>query len=299
MYEETTQNKEPLPAKETASLTNSVPDKWPFATARPLSLYEWAKLYLDLGWPIVPTKAGTKRPALSWKEFQQRRPAYSELAAWFRDKDVTRVGIGLVTGELSGVVVVDEDSYKGKISELQIDSPVKVRTGRGGTHHYFRFPAGAVRNSVNAEIAVDVRAAGGFVVLPPTLHPETGKAYEWIGGFDFDLCQKLPPLPLELLEQIMPKKKEMVIPHHSLPLPTKYSSLNINDYIGLREGGRNDGLYRVACSLLNKYQVDDALDTVHIINKTYYPPLPDSEVNSLFDSARRFIDTGRLQKAGV
>ncbi len=223
MSEQPYKRQEPQAATPTASTWHIIPDKSASATDQLRSLYEWAKLYLELGWPVVPTKKGSKRPALPWKKFQLRRTKSQELEAWFKNKDVTQVGIGLVTGELSGVVVIDLDSYKKKAVELQIDSPVKVKTGRGGTHHYFSVSGGNVRNSVNAEIAVDVRAAGGFVVLPPTIHPETGKAYEWIGGFDFEQCQNLPPLPPQLLEEIKPTKKELVIIHHHFPLPTEYS----------------------------------------------------------------------------
>ena len=94
------------------------------------------KYYYDYGWVIVPVKKGEKRPALpEWKSYQDKKPSVSDVRGWFKDPEV---GVGLITGKQSGVIVVDEDSYKDKGIKVQLDSPLIVRTGGGGRHFYFK-----------------------------------------------------------------------------------------------------------------------------------------------------------------
>jgi hypothetical protein len=52
---------------------------------------------------------------------------------------------------------------------------------RKGCHYYFRVPGGAaIRNSAGAlGKGLDIRADGGYVVAPPSLHP-SGLLYEWL-----------------------------------------------------------------------------------------------------------------------
>jgi hypothetical protein len=55
-----------------------------------------------------------------------------------------------------------------------------VHTGQGGTHFYYRYPETEVRNRAGIlGRRIDVRGEGGLVVAPPSVHPDTGRAYEW------------------------------------------------------------------------------------------------------------------------
>lgn len=55
----------------------------------------------------------------------------------------------------------------------------RARTGGGGSHLYFRYPAGpAVANSASfLGPGLDVRGEGGYVVAPPS---RTEGPYEWV-----------------------------------------------------------------------------------------------------------------------
>ena len=102
---------------------------------------------------------------------------------WTRWPDAN---IGIVTGQVSGIVVVDVDPDKGGLeswAELQdihgrIDTLTSL-TGGGGMHLWFQAPAGELK-STTSEIApgIDTRAEGGYVVAPPSLHI-SGRRYEW------------------------------------------------------------------------------------------------------------------------
>ena len=63
---------------------------------------------LDLGWSIIPCKPDTKRPRIKWKQYQDTLPTYEEVEQWW--SDFPDDPIALITGTLSGVVVVDCDN---------------------------------------------------------------------------------------------------------------------------------------------------------------------------------------------
>jgi len=229
------------------------------------------KYYYDYGWTIIPVQKGEKRPGLpEWKSFQSRRPSKDELRKWFKSPDV---GVGLITGKQSGVVVVDEDSYKEKGIEVKLSSPLIVQTGGGGRHYYFKYTEG-VNNAVNQDKAIDIRGEGGFVVLPPTKHP-SGNNYEWITGLP-DNLDKLPTLDESFAAEIASRP------------PTE--ELDLNEYMFVGEGSRNDSLHRISCSLLNKMSKKDAYQTALGINQNYDPPLAEREVQTIFKSAMAFVD---------
>jgi hypothetical protein len=56
-----------------------------------------------------------------------------------------------------------------------------VATGGGGWHLYYRHPGGPLLPALPGRPGVDVKADGGYVVAPPSVHPGTGRAYRWAG----------------------------------------------------------------------------------------------------------------------
>lgn len=229
------------------------------------------KKYLSWGWCIIPVVKGEKRPAVNWKEYQNRKPTNEELQKWFSDPDV---GVGLVTGKISGVTVIDEDTYKGKENSLLgLDSPVVVNTGGGGRHLFFKYKEGT-KNSVNAEMATDIRSEGGFTVLPPTLHP-SGKTYEW--------ATELPDV--------------LVLPEFVEPLADGWrkvggqgEKVDMSEYLNVGKGSRDDSLLRAGLKLANKFTPEEMYPLLVAVNNTYAPPLPQSDLDRIFRQATTFVD---------
>jgi hypothetical protein len=115
------------------------------------------------------------------------------VAAWW-----TRwpgANVALATGGASGVIVIDVDPPQGEHSlerlvaaGYELPETVSVATGSGGFHLYFAAPAFGLGNSagrlpgVALELAgIDLRADGGYVVAPPSVHV-SGARYSWIAG---------------------------------------------------------------------------------------------------------------------
>ncbi len=90
-------------------------------------------------------------------------------------------GVGIVTGRLSGVLVLDVDGPEGQAELKKHGHPPTpmARTPSGGLHLYFRHPERHVRTGIRVGPGLDVKAAGGFVVAPPSMGPN-GRPYEWI-----------------------------------------------------------------------------------------------------------------------
>jgi len=157
-----------------------------------------ARKYLKRGWSVIPV-GKDKRPAVPWTEFQSRRPLDKELDSWFTDG----VGIGIVTGKLSDLSVIDVDSSAGasKVQELLGDGfeAPTVHTPRGGYHLYCL--GSGLANNTRAIEGVDFRGEGGFVVAPPTTRAD-GKSYAWDDGSNLDTVP-IPPLPDAYVMEVM------------------------------------------------------------------------------------------------
>ena len=144
-------------------------------------ILEAARLYAALGLPIIPLKG--KTPAVrDWQKFfatagpnrnQVRRDVEPEAAA-----------------RALGTDTEEADQWaRGHLPE----TPMRARSGGGSTHRYFaKPPRKEIRNRQgwNGIRGLDVRGQGGFIVLPPSVHPGTGKRYEWVT--DFWLASGLP-----------------------------------------------------------------------------------------------------------
>lgn len=158
----------------------------------PEEVFIMARMYRDdLGWSVIPVRED-KKPAVKWAEYQTRKATDEEMRDWFITK---RLGVGIVTGEISNLCVVDIDSADGEGNLREVSPEVfrapGVSTPRGGRHLYHLYREG-VGNKVGVIPGTDFRGQGGFVVAPPSVGPN-GKAYSW--NVPLDTLHDLPSLP--------------------------------------------------------------------------------------------------------
>ncbi len=125
-----------------------------------------------------------KVPAIAWREYQDRRPTEREVRAWF----ATPQNLAIITGALSGVVVIDADSpaavawIRGRLPY----TPWQTKTAKG-FHLWYRHPGVRVGNRARIEtgegrLELDVRGDGGYVIAPGSVHA-TGALYEPAGDW--------------------------------------------------------------------------------------------------------------------
>jgi hypothetical protein len=143
--------------------------------------------YLARGWSVLPVRSHDKRPLVRWEALQTTRPSQADVREWYRRWPDANVGI--VTGEISNLVVLDIDPKHGGDEALErlqarlgaLPPTVESRTGGGGRHLYFAHPGVLVRNRAGLAQGIDLRGDGGYVVAPPSVHP-TGQRYAWVAG---------------------------------------------------------------------------------------------------------------------
>ncbi|MCC6976273.1 MAG: bifunctional DNA primase/polymerase [Anaerolineae bacterium] len=160
---------------------------------------------LERGFSVFPLAPTEKTPSRGFdlRTYQrERRATRQEVETWFGGQMGALQNIGIATGQISGVFVVDCDSelaYE-KIKENGSPDTLCVATARG-IHLYFSLPDFPVPCRAGLLPGVDVRGNGGYVVAPPSTHP-SGKRYQWI--------REVPPAPapewlLALLKQPRPQ----------------------------------------------------------------------------------------------
>jgi hypothetical protein len=169
--------------------------------------------YLAMGWALTPLRPRSKAPMLAVWNDKSKIIQTPELAqsTWDNDRGY---GVGLVH-EFSGTGVIDIDSTEWacvafaefgiEINELLHGYPqIEGRPGHGKA--LFRVPAGLStvkliwppqRAGDKPVTVFELRAGGVQDVLPPSIHPDTGRPYEWRPA-PWDMAQ-IPDVPVELL----------------------------------------------------------------------------------------------------
>jgi hypothetical protein len=167
--------------------------------------------YARRGWQVLPLEPAGKRPlgALVPHGLKEATTDETTIRQWWTTEPNANVGIA--TGAVSGLVVIDVDGADGaqELREL-VDQHGRfkatwARTGSGGWHAYLQYPGVEVRNSAGKlGPGLDVRGDGGYVVAPPSIHPCGGR-YTWRNAIH---GSHLPPMPPWLLALLKPPEPE-------------------------------------------------------------------------------------------
>ena len=220
-----------------------------------------------IGWSFTPLVG--KKPVLKgWQSAP--RETLQQALEW-----ASKGNVGLRCGRISKVVVIDADPGA-NIAPLNLPDTVTALTGRPGARHLYFAHDGELGNSAGKlGPHIDVKADGGQVVFPGSVHPETGAVYVWADGHAPGqiALSSLPDHVLELLRRPDPPKPPGP-PSKVKPGRTReerYAAqalrLELNAIHTAAQGSRNDALNRAAFSLgnlvaggcLQRQEVEDAL----------------------------------------
>lgn len=241
-----------------------------------MSLREHALQYAEKGWPVFPCNG--KKP--------YTEHGYKDATT---DPDIIRkywekypnANIGFAVPENIVVLDVDIKHDQGKYGDetlaalIEKNEPlpatVESLTGGGGRHLFFLTdkPVPCANGFLPA---LDLKSKGGFVVLPPSNHPDTGQIYEWeASSSPFE--NEMAPLPDWLCEQMMEKPKAALIVPEQIP-----------------QGQRNDVLFRMGCSMhakgCSEMSITAALCAEN--QERCIPPLPEREVRDIARNISRY-----------
>ena len=147
------------------------------------SLRDAALGYAARGWAVHPLRPGKKEPATTHGVLDATTDA-SVIRGWW--ERWPEANIGIACGEPSGFFVVDvdprnldEDERMGLAEwEVSTQATLQARTGGGGLHALYVLPEN-IRLRGKAEPGVDIKSTGGYIVAPPSIHPD-GPKYVWV-----------------------------------------------------------------------------------------------------------------------
>ena len=226
--------------------------------------------YYRRGWSPIPVKSRSKEPDLhKLAPYLSQRATKEELSSW------SWPGVGIVTGGLSGILVLDVDGPEGEAELKKRGHPLTpmVRTAGGGLHLYFKHPEKDIRTGIRVAPGLDVKASGGYVVAPPSLGPN-GKPYEWIVGLE----EVDPADPPEWLTELLERPRFGAAPvGHRIP-PGQRNKELASIAGSMRRRGLGEAEILAALSVANERRCD--------------PPLEREEVRKIAASVSKYEPAG-------
>jgi Bifunctional DNA primase/polymerase, N-terminal/Primase C terminal 1 (PriCT-1) len=243
-------------------------------------LYRSARTLATRGCAVFPCQPKQKLPATP-RGLLDATTDLDTIAQWWAANPGYNVGV--VTGQASGFWVLDVDGDEGEATLRQLEAEhgalpptVEVITGSGGRHVYFRLADDPVRNSAGRVGAgVDTRGDGGYVLVPPSLHP-CGGVYQW----SVDSVAEFADAPDWLLDRLADQAEG-----NGKPLEDWHKTLTEP----IPNGCRNSTLTSICGKLLfhdlNLVLVRDLLLSVNVARCD--PPLPLEEVEAVIVSVAK------------
>ena len=243
-----------------------------------------ATFYVGRNMRVFPCRVD-KSPATE-HGFKDATVNIDQIADWWTETPTASIGWALP----GNIVVLDVDikHHEGKFGDEsladferehgQLPDTVTSLTGGGGVQYFFKTDK-PVSCRTNVLPSIDVRTAGGYVILPPSNHP-SGRAYAWEsapGEVEF------APLPDALYNLIGMRGKTSSVRDTPDSIP---------------KGSRNDALFRLGCSLRNTgLSETEILAALSRINKERCdPPLELGEIKLIAASAAKYKPGAKFEQ---
>lgn len=253
-------------------------------------LAEAAHDYVERGLAIIPLGVGKKEPVTKsglndWTDNPGQIDVWWGQGEHAGKRGNPSYNIGMACGQVSGgIIAIDLDCHSDEANGLHFLRDWEVEhgklpetwtqiTGSGGKQLFYRARQD-IRNSANGEIGVDVRGNGGYVVLPPSLHP-CGDCYEWsISPDDMDVADADDKV-YDFIRAVSKTKKR----------GDGWNSEKTGIPSEIKEN-RNETLFSLGRSFLSRGTGHDEVATlIRSLNATICrPPLPADEVEKLIGS---------------
>jgi hypothetical protein len=168
--------------------------------------------YAARRWQVFPLKPQSKEPATR-RGFYDASTNPATLRRWFGQGFPHNIAIR--TGVPSGVFILDIDGELGAsnlcalVAEHGAIPATRTSTTGKGHHLWFRAEAEIPCSTGKIAPGVDIRADGGYVVAPPSIHP-SGAVYRWANDLPparapawlIDLARRKPSLPAPLVSPL-------------------------------------------------------------------------------------------------
>ena len=227
------------------------------------------------GFSIFPLSANSKIPLPKSQGFKD---AFNDFptaeSTWWQNP---QYNIGIATGEVSNITVIDLDGEQGENSFKEIkhlfpNESMLVKTP-GGYHLYYEYNPG-FHSGAGFLPGVDVRSDGGYVVAPGSIVSDDEKGY---AQAPYKILRDIPPKPIENVPEVFLKhsRKDKVDGDGNTSTKTFSELLN-----GSAQGTRDNDLTRYI-GMLGRLPInqEDRRTLAYYFADRCRPPLDYSTVN--------------------
>lgn len=249
---------------------------------------EAALAYSDKSFSVIPIRPD-KKPFIQWKEFQTRKATKEEIKKWF--SQWPKANVGIVTGGISGVFVVDCDSQEA-YEKIQAMLPecfltAIVKTPRG-YHLYFAYASEkTISNAAGILPGVDIRAEGGYAIAPPSVNAD-GLSYQWMEGLSiFEVGAT--PMPSELQRALYNNINNSI--YRGCCQNGQQTTTNDNIDNIFEEGKRDNNLYHIALSLAKTGNSEDYIRQTLTAITSSWGEIDEAWINAKVESAFKRISS--------
>jgi hypothetical protein len=281
----------------------------------------------DIGVNVLPADTKNKKPLVTWSEWQDK-PITEELHNAWKEQGVFSQGIAIIPGKVWHnerkkhlyFIFVDADTQKAidelctrrdKISSVQeMSKKLLVEQHKDDpkkAHIYFYSPIAFPKKSPDSTIGLEVKGSGehGIAFCFPSTHKD-GMPYEIIGTNQpvtltieqaRELIQHINQICIKYNLQYL--ERENSIPNLSSKMRNIIKSLVIDTTLKIPQGQRHVTLISAADALLFRHLGKGKNDKTEkrlrdFFEKINYAlcdpePLPESEINSIWNSALDFV----------
>ena len=141
--------------------------------------------YINIGFSVFPVKPKGKEP-LTAHGCRDASTDENQIKKWWQQYPNANVGLAMGNGLIAIDLDVDEDKGVNGYHVLcdwqrengELPDTILSITGRGGYHMIFRTEKD-YKNAVGLYDGVDVRSNGGYIIAPPSIHPN-GHTYQCV-----------------------------------------------------------------------------------------------------------------------
>lgn len=248
-----------------------------------VDLYSELEQYKIYKWALVPIARNGKSPI----EKDWTNITHYEKVDWIKWLN-NSLNIGVRTGEVSGITVIDVDNKNNLTEEqkqIKVDlvtilndtNTLEQNTPHGGKHYVFQYDKDIPQVVDIAGLKIDTRNDGGQILIQPSKIDNL--SYTWLEAIDIKkIPENVKVKLLELMKVDVGRKEKM-----SQDLSNTNSGDNSIKVVV--EGGRNDLLTSIGGILINKLSSEQTEFVLNIISRNFMnPPLPGFEIKNMLGS---------------
>lgn len=243
-----------------------------------------------------------KKPPLKWEQYQTEKPSIEQIQEWWTG-EYKGYNVGIVTGKISNLTVVDVDKKPGEVPGFEAINPLLpdtlitpvAQSPSGGEHLYFQFLEGT-RNRTGFLPGCDLRSEGGYIVAPPSVNGRG--AYIWKDGLNIASvdCSYIPTTIERVLNNYIYNREGLKgiggVQGGKGGNPNTTQQTITNHNMLFSKGTRDDNIFHLAnCLIKGGMPIEEIEQCLMFIGRRCDPPFPEDEIYMKIKSAIKRAET--------